>query len=88
MRSHPTIIAYAGTDRITALKEKLDQIQTTMATQKATQFEKTKARLAVLDEKVRSAVESRAHLLGSMGSDVSLVFRLEETARIHIYTDQ
>jgi hypothetical protein len=52
------------------VKEKLDKLQTTMAKQKANQLGKINDRVAVLEQKMKSALDSRENLFAIMTSQV------------------
>jgi len=55
-----------------AVKEKLEQIQSSMATQKANQLEKTRTKLSLLDLNVKSTLESRNELINALNLQVLL----------------
>lgn len=53
------------------VKEKLDQLQVTMAKQKAAQLGKINERISTLEQKMKSALDSRENLFSVMTSQVS-----------------
>jgi len=59
--------------RITAVREKLEKIQNSMANQKETQLGNVRARLSFLELNSKTALESRNELLNFLNSQVLIL---------------